>query len=117
MGRQCQEELVAAEHKNGGEVSTLLEGLGDQVQKRSGPMTAIGPLRNNNNNNNNNNKTLTPGRDPLLFISLSGTLCPRDVVRPRRLSERKISIIPLFLLPVLSDIPKNITLSSACNQI
>jgi hypothetical protein len=61
----------------------------------------------------------TPRRYPLLFISVSGRTYTRAVVRPGGLSQRKISKTPLFLLPVLSDIPPppSITLSDVCDQI
>ena len=53
-------------------------------------------------------------RDPLLLISVSGRIDPGVVVRIGRLSQRKISMTPLFLLPVLSDITPKYYVSATC---
>ena len=57
---------------------------------------------------------LYPRMDPLLFISIGGKILTKAVVQPGGLSQRKISKTALLLLPVLSDTPKNITVSFAC---
>ena len=49
--------------------------------------------------------SLTPRRDPLFFISVSGRIETTAVVRPGILRQRKNSKIALFLLAILSDTP------------